>query len=222
MMGKWKTCFKLLKYSQNFKSIIWGAIIFFLLGLGMFVGVVKLDIRFAMASAILILLSFTMLLQLKEDLIFSDMVCTSSKRRFFDTVFSDVLWVSAGVAAYLIYAVMVFLFLENGNVEEFYAKNVLWISGLVIMVIMGFLPVSFKYYWPSLITLNLLNMMFLKYIDYLTEAGKTLIRVSTPMGFWMGLGMVLAGGVLSVVLRRILYKKPLSKWMVRQYLKKME
>lgn len=221
MMGRWKTCFKLLKYSQNFNRSIWGAIIFFLMGLGLFVGVVKLDIYFAIAPALFLLLSFTMLLQLKEDLIFSAMVCASSKRRFFDTLFSDVQLVSAGVAVYLIYGVLVLLFLENGNVEEFYAANVLWVSSLCIAVFMVFLSMYPKYYWTSLITVWFLYMFFQEYLDYLTEAGKTFIRVSTPIGFWMGLGVVLAGGVISVVIRRLLYKKPLSKWIVREYLKKM-
>lgn len=221
MMGRWKICFKLLKYSHNFSRSIWLAAIFFLLGLGLFVGVVKLDIYFAIVPALFILLSFAMLLQLKEDLIYSAMVCTSSKRRFFDTLFSDVLLVSAGMAPYLIYGVLVFLFVENGNVEEFYAANVLWVSSLCIAVSMVFLTTYLKYCWPSLIMIWFLYMLFQEYLDYLSDAGKTLIRVSTPTGFWMGLGVVLAGGVISVVLRRLLYKKPLSKWMVREYLKKM-
>lgn len=221
MMGRWKTCFKLLKYSHNFSRSIWLAAILLLLGLGLFVGVVKLDIYFAIVPALFILLSFAMLLQLKEDLIFSAMVCTSSKRRFFDTLFSDVLLVSAGVATYLVYGVLVFLFVKNVKIEEFYAANVLWVSSLCIAVFMVFLPTYLKYYWPSLITTWFLYMLFQEYLDYFSDAGKTLISVSTPTGFWMGLGVVLAGGVISVVLRRLLYKKPLSKWMVREYLKKM-
>ena len=62
MMGKWKTCFKLLKYSHNFSRSIWLAAIFFLLGLGLFVGVVRLDLSFVILSVLLILLSFGMLL----------------------------------------------------------------------------------------------------------------------------------------------------------------
>lgn len=221
MMGKWKTCFKVLKYSHNFSKSIWLAAIFLLLGLGLFVGVVKLDIYFAIVPALFILLSFAMLLQLKEDLIFSAMVCTSSKRRFFDTLFSDVLQVSAGIVTYLIYGILVFLFLKNEAVEKYYAANALWVSSLCIAVFMVFLPTYLKYYWPSLITTWFLYMLFQEYLDYFSDAGKTLISVSTPTGFWMGLGVVLAGGVISVVLRRLLYKKPLSKWMVREYLKKM-
>ena len=64
-------------------------------------------------------------------------------------------------------------------------------------------------------------MLFQEYLDYLSDAGKTLISVSTSVGFWMGLGMVLAGGVISVVIRRILYKKPLSKWAVRVNMQKI-
>lgn len=221
MMGKWKTCFKLLKYSQNFNRTIWLATILFLLGLGMFVGVVRLDLRFAMISALFILLPFIILLQLKEDLMYSAMVCTSSKRKFFDTLFSDVLLVSAGVATYLVYGVLVFLFVKNVKIEEFYAANVLWVSSLCIAVFMVFLPTYLKYYWLSLITTWFLYILFQEHLDNLEDTGKTLISVSTPTGFWMGLGVVLAGGAISVVIRRLLYKKPLSKWMVREYLKKM-
>lgn len=221
MMGKWKTCFKLLKYSQNFNRTIWTAVIVLLLGLGLFVGVVKIDLSFVILSVLLIMLSFAMLLELKEDLIYPAMVCTSSKRRFFDTLFSDVLLVSAGIATYLIYGILVFLFLRNGSVEEFYAANALWVSSLCIAVFMVFLSMYPKYYWLSCITVWFLYMLFQEYIDLLSESGKTLISVSTPVGFWMGLGVVLAGGVISVVTRRLLYKKPLSKWIVREYLKKM-
>ncbi len=221
MMGKWKTCFKLLKYSHNFSRSIWLAAILFLLGLGLFVGVVRIDLSFAMLPVIFLLLPCTVLLQLKEDLIYSAMVCAFPKRRFFDTLFSDVLLVSAGVAPYLIYGVLVFLFVDNGNVEEFYAANVLWLSSLCIAVIIVFLPMSLKYYWTSIITGWFLYMFFQMSLDYLADTGKTLLRVSTPVGFWMGLGVVLAGGVISVVIRRLLYKKPLSKWIVREYLKKM-
>lgn len=220
-MGRWKTCFKLLKYSHNFSRSIWLAAILLLLGLGLFVGVVRIDLSFAMLPAIFLLLPCTVLLQLKEDLIYSAMVCAFPKRRFFDTLFSDVLLVSAGVAPYLIYGVLVFLFVENGNAEEFYAANVLWVSSLCIAVFMVFLPTYLKYYWPSLITTWFLYMLFQEYLDYLSDAGKTLISVSTSVGFWMGLGMVLAGGVISVVLRRLLYKKPLSKWAVRVNMQKI-
>lgn len=220
-MGKWKTCFRLLKYSHNFSRSIWLAAILFLLGLGLFVGVVRIDLSFAMLPVIFLLLPSTVLLQLKEDLIYSAMVCAFPKRRFFDTLFSDVLLVSAGVAPYLIYGVLVFLFVENGNAEEFYAANVLWVSSLCIAVIIVLLPMSLKYYWISIITGWFLYMFFQMSLDYLADTGKTLLRVSTSVGFWIGLGMVLAGGVISVVIRRLLYKKPLSKWMVREYLKKM-
>lgn len=221
MMGKWKSCFKLLKYSENLKRSIWVAAIVLLLGLGLFVGVVKLDIYFAIVPALLILLSFTMLIQLKENFIYSAMVCAFPKRRFFDTLFSDVLLISAGVATYLIYGVVVFLFVKNVKVEEFYAANVLWVSSLCIAVFMVFLSTYLKYYWPSLIMTWFLYMLFQEHLDNLEDAGETLIRVSTSVGFWMGLGVVLAGGVISVVIRRLLYKKPLSKWIVREYMKKM-
>ncbi len=221
MMGKWKTCFKLLKYSENLKRSIWAAAIVLLLGLGLFVGVLKGEIRFVTMSVLIILLSLTLLVQLKENFMLSSMVCASSKRRFFDTLFSDVLWVSAGVAAYLIYGVLVLLFLENGDVEEFYAANVLWISGLCITMFIAFLPIYLRYYWSGLITNILLYMLFQEYIDYLEESGKTLLRVSTPIGFWMGLGVVLAGGAVSIVIRRILYKKPFSKWVASENMRKM-
>lgn len=220
MMGRWKTCFKLLKYSENLKRSIWAAAIVLLLGLGSFVGVVKGEFRFVMISALIVLLSLTLLVQLKENFMLSSMVCASSKRRFFDTLFSDVLWISAGVAAYLIYGVLVLLFLKKGDVEEFYAANVLWISGLCITIFLVFLSIYLKYYWGGLITSLLLFMSMQHYIDQMVEDGKMLLRVSTPIGFLMGLVVVLAGGAVSVVTRRILYKKPFSKWIASENLRK--
>ena len=102
-MGRWKTGFKLLKYSHHFKRSIWEASFLFLMGLGLFVGVVRGDIRFVMISIPIIFLSLTMVLQLKEDFMFLAMVCASPQRRFLDTLFSDVLLISPGVVAYLIY-----------------------------------------------------------------------------------------------------------------------
>ena len=221
MMGRWKTCFKLLKYSHHFKRSIWGASFLFLMGLGLFVGVVRGDIRFVMISIPVIFLSLTMVLQLKEDFMFLAMVCASPQRRFLDTLFSDVLLISPGVVAYLIYVAMVLLFLKGGDVEGVSTANVLLISGLTIAIFIVFIPMCLKWYWRGLICSLLLYMLLEHYIDKMADAGKTLISESTPIGFLLGLGTVLAGGAISVVIRRILYKKPLSKWAVRVNMQKI-
>ena len=127
----------------------------------------------------------------------------------------------AGAITYLIFGILVILFLANEAVEKYYAANALLVSSLCIAVFMVFLSMYSKYYWLSLIAVWFLYILFQEYIDFLSDTGKTLISVSTPIGFWMGLGVVLAGGAISVVIRRILYKKPLSKWIIREYMKKI-
>lgn len=217
MITEWKRCMKLVKYGYNLKSSIACAVIFFVLGILWCIG----DKGMFAMGGMYIVLGPLMLVQVIYTGLMAGMPLSSPRRRFIEIQLQDGLQLLVGVLGYLLVVLVAAIKVYRGHstpeLSIAYGQMVLY-TGMLVGVLLIYMGIVYKYFLFSLI-LFMGGFAFI-YIGLWGEMIKIAHSVNMVSGTLLGLLFVLIGEVLSGVLRRLLYKKPLNKYAMGMALRK--
>jgi len=221
MMANLKKSFKLLRYSHNFKGMM--GVMALLFAASIFVDILAFEFGYdvQMMGNILLFLALTVPMQLKEDLMLSQMLVSSGLRRFFDVNFADILLLLGSLASYLIKIIFVVLLCEEGKVM---GSNITALF-LTIGCVIGIITVSFGFMMKSMLfsffiyfIIGIPCVVLMACIEKLIE--KDMLNPGKLQAFVIGTCFVLVGNLLAMYFRRKLYRKPLSRFAGSEDLKK--
>lgn len=221
MIAEFKKHMKLMKYGYNFKPGIIGAAVLMLGGICLY-----LTGMFSLMSSIYIIFGLTSLLSIEETLLISGLVASSPKKRGLEIWGQDILQLVLATFGFLLIIFLDWIQrLINPELEGDGATNFIMI-GLVIAMIQVYWAFINKSYLFGIIigaavyllaSIMVVNAYIAGYIEPSFLNG--LIRtdeIKVVVGFFI----VLAGCLIAGWIRRLLYKKPLSKYMMAGELRK--
>lgn len=208
MINELKKQIKLLKYGFNLKSSIVTAVIFFLIGI--FLSVYLMDSVSFLMGGLYVVLAPAMALQVKQSLLVSGLVASSPKKRSLETWMTDILQMVIGVTTYLLlvaFAVWEQNLSANGAGD--YAKSLIYI-GILEGILWVYYGIVYKSFWLSTIAFAI--TYFLAMTNGFADGWFSKLSVGMAGAPLLGLLFVFLGNFLSAVLRRALYRKPLTKY----------
>ena len=202
MMCDWKTGLKMLRYAYKFKLNLVISIVFVVVGIGC--------LCFGGASIVMggcwFMLGLTYMMQPMFNLVYAGSVATSPKRNSLSLYAPDMIVVSAGVITYLVV------------IGIGWIKGYEGVDGLVFK---QFMLATFGIMFLMLIYLGVSYHIFIVgtfIFSFSAGASGVLASVMVQMFslelgniYVIGLVLIVAGVVLNCVVRRLLYRKPMSK-----------
>lgn len=203
MWKEWKKGFQLIKYSYNFKMNI-GLGIFFLV-IGSFMSL--LGTNSFLFGAVYFYLGTVMVLQLSYSLLFSQMVVASPKKRFIDIDFADLLSDVGAIFSYLFFCIfaVVKIYVFSGDKSEY--SSLLPVLGISILVCMIYYSVCYKYFVVG-------SVIFALVFATTLFASMSIVRKMTfgslPVNIIIGLVIIVIGCLISGIVRKCYYRKPIS------------
>lgn len=213
MIANLKKSLKLIKYGYKFEyNIAISAVV-------LVVVVILYTLTFVL-SANLFILNFILLYvaiglpsQIREDLLHSQILASSGFRRFFDINFGDVYAFISGIIAYLIHGGLILLFYKEGAFKGETLTTLLVSAGFCI----GAMTISFalinKTFGAGLFMYFLVgfcNGFCSAVIEDLEASG--LLDLNRGSAFAVGIGLVVVSALISMWARRLVYKRPYSRF----------
>lgn len=211
MMQELKRCFKLLRYAYGLKNYIVGTVVLFFIAVLSTIGGSYIGMMGYMASAVFMFISFVMIAQLKDNYLFSGMVMASGRKRCLEIMLTDIIVGAGGFASYLLHAVLVIHFVDEEFLQEASLATILIITGITIAIFIVYYGFSNKYYVFALVS-SFFYYFFLDVIGniFMNNEIGSLVGHDTGYGLLVGSAIVVAGIILSMIVRRVLYKKAAS------------
>lgn len=203
-----KNCFKLLKFGYQIKTNILCAVLFFLIGIGF--SAVGHE-QFALC-VVYFFLAILFVVQSMYMAIYSDFVGASPKRRKVEIRYIDIQNVIGGIVASVTTIIVAFLARPQSSEGPSMETNLI-IGGWMVIVMYCYMSMSFKtmfvgtlFFFVSFFSvLNIAGSAFTAVFDDVL-AGKTVFAVIVFL-VEVVIGIVLGHGI-----RRLLYRKSMSKW----------
>ncbi len=203
-----KNCFKLFKYGYQMKTNILCAVLFFLLGIGFCA--VSHD-QFVICI-VYFFLSILFVAQPMHMMLFSEFVGASPKRKKVELRYIDIINVVGGILAAVISIIAAFLS-ESQSSESVSVETNLIIGGWVAIILYCYMSLSFKtmIVGTILFFVSFFSVMYIAGGAFVVMfddifAGKTVLAVVIFL-VEVAIGIVLGHGV-----RRLLYRRSMSKW----------
>lgn len=214
MIKSFRTQIKLLKYGSNIKSSIAAAALFFLLGLFFLI----MDSEGIVIGSLYIFASLLMLLQVYNTLLSIGMVTASPKRRMLETWLNDILGLLTGICYYifLLIIAVIKMNLEDGAMEQQYGTAFLF-AGMMGGWILVYCGMAWKSFLISVIIFS--GGFFVIFSEF-SNAIEEGISINPGIGALLGILAVVLGAVIAGIIRRVLYKIPISKYAVGANLRK--
>lgn len=208
MMKDIKNCFKLLKYGYQIKLNIVCAVLFFLMGIAFSVTGHE---QFVLC-VVYFFLAILFVVQSMYMAIYSDFVGASPKRSKVELRYIDILNVTGGIVASAITILVAFL-TDSQSSEGPSVETNLIIGGWMVIVMYCYICMSFKamlvgtilFFVTFFSLMNIGGGAFTAAFDDML-AGKTVFAVIVFL-IEVAIGIVLGHGI-----RRLLYRKSMSKW----------
>lgn len=202
MMSNWKIGFKLIRYAYQVKLNIVCAASFFILGIiSMCIG----DAFFIVLGALWSLLGLLFLNQLLFYLEYAGMIASSPKRTALSFSAQDVVVVVGSILVYVIIVVIeemkAHIFLRT---DEPYS---LFIAFLMMFWILLYIGIAYRLF-------ILATILFCCASGFSPMVGliwPQIASLQTAEVYVIGFVLVLVGIVLNCIIRRVLYRMPLSK-----------
>lgn len=218
MIEEWKRCIKLIKYGYNLKSSIVCGLIFFVIGI---IFCILDGTMFAMGG-LYIILGPMMLVQISYTALMAGMPLSAPRRRFMETKLQDGLQFIISILGYFLVILFAMLKLYQGHYADelgaTYGEMVMY-TGMMSGILMIYYGIVYKYFLTSLFLL--VGGFALVYMGAWGDMIKDFsYSVDMVKGSLIGLLCIIMGGVIGIVLRRILYKKPLNKYAMGAALRK--
>lgn len=213
MITEWKRCAKLIKYGYNLKSSVAAAAIFFVLGIVMCV--LSPDEMFSLGG-MYIVLGPMLLIQCVYTSLSAGISMSSPRRRFIETWFHDGLQLLIGLAGYALVILIAVIQISHGHsgAEERAALGqAILYTGMLTGVLMIYMGIVYKTFLLSVL------LFLVAFVSLMAEVPDKIFgfmqSVTVAKGILWGLAAIAIGAVISGLLRRMLYKKPLSKFSIR-------
>lgn len=202
MMNEMKRCLKLYRYSYGMKRCLVFAVIFEIIAILMlFVN------GLSALGGVYLMLGPGMLIQSFLSLELSGMVASSPFRK---SMFWRGINLFYLVISFVSYALMVFLTWVNYRIhplQEGSFSETLILEALFYTMVLIYMSISYKYFVVATIGF---------FLTFYTGFTYTLLNafpsISGVMAVAAGVLIIMAATVLSAFIRRLLYKKPLSRW----------
>ncbi len=224
MMNEMKKVCKLIQYGYNFKVSVGCGIVFVMLGVVFSILGSKMSSALHMQPAVLstmyVFLGPLMALQVLYTLLFSEIVKSSPRNYTLEVLAPNLFATIMGVFSFIfsIISALIGMKVSPDLAENYYA--VIMSSGIMLAGMILYFGVCYKYF--VLGTIGFIVGFLVIYgglSAYIFKYGVSfeLTMVNSSL---IGGGIVAAGIILSCVLRKLLYKKPISKYSAGAYLKK--
>lgn len=215
MIHEFRMQLKLIRYGSNLKSSIGAAVFFFLIGMLFLI----MDTDFFVIGSIYIFFGPLMLLQVENTLLSCGSVTASPRRRILETWLPDILGFILGICCYVFLLIIAFIRVYFTMValhyEEFpqqYGKALLF-AGLMGGWILIYCGVAWKSFLISVVAFG---SGFYVILHIFNEA----MVIDLGFGALTGFLAVVLGAVFAGILRRLFYKKPISKYSMGANLRK--
>lgn len=211
MMNELKSCFKLLKYSHQAALNIVLGIAFFLFG------IVENIAMSNMGFEIIFLVMMPIFLcQMSYCLVYMGMVSTSARKRVLAVVLPDVVCaagVAFGIIVWFVCWAVREKVMKNSNLffirmeTEHGLGTSLLLIGVVCCLLMLYMAACYKYYVASTICFALGMSVFGGASVFISDK----VKLTNIQGALVLFLLYVLGVVLSGALRRLLYRRPISK-----------
>ncbi len=206
MMKKVKENFNLLKYGYHFELNIIGAVIC----------IIVWPLQLFIHNMPFFLVSCIFIINVASTLEMSGIIKTSPKFRPF--YFSIQRMVN--IAGFLLYFIILFIikFIQMGSWKKFKLAtgNEFVLAGFFYIIIICYMSIAFKFFFiPTAI-------FFISYLAccLIQSVIDNIVSFTMEQGILIGLVCVAAGMLLSEFLKRITYRKPLSKYALGSSIRK--
>ncbi|MDE6761936.1 MAG: hypothetical protein K2J90_14865 [Lachnospiraceae bacterium] len=213
MTRELKVSLKMMKYGNNIKSNIGCGALFFLLGI-VFVVRGGMETGGIVLGSTYIFLSVMMIKQIAYSLHFVGLVASSPRKKIIEIYMLDVLDFISGMICYVILLMMVWIQNQFAVEQNVQCGNALVFAGLEGGLILVYQAASIKSFLLSSVGYVMGFCIILMNMD------RVIFSISPTGGAVTGFLFVLLGVVLAGVLRRLIYRKPLSRYAVGQDLRK--
>lgn len=205
MMQDLKTSWKLLKYSFQFKTNIVAGIFFMVLGS---IWLLLDGPKGLYVAALYVYVGPIMLVQLTYNLLFANMVATSSVKKALDGTFPNVVGLLGSLLGYAFAVVYMIIFSNIYPENEMSGGNMLVVIGLIMLVTIIYYSVAYKWFVVSTILFCFCLAVTLAFgMALFIYSG---VEISLLQGTLIGLGIVVGANLLGVLIRKVLYKLPNS------------
>lgn len=216
MINELKKQIRLIKYGFNMKSSIVVAVIFVVMGV--FFSFHLMDADGFLLAGFYIILGPTMMIQVQQSLLVSNLVAASPKKKALQTWIPDILQLILSTVVYLL--LVIFAVWQNFSTHGAgdYAKNLMYL-GILAGILLIYYGAAYKSFLFSVIFFTIAFSIF--YTNgILSDWFSINLSVDMAGAALLGLLFIFVGNLLSGVLRRVLYKKPLSKYAMGVQLRK--
>ena len=211
MIQELKRCFKLFRYAYGLKANVVGAVFMFLVALSCIFFGSFMNLTGYVVSAICMFISFVVIVQLKDNYLFSGLVMSSPRKRCLEIGLTDLLILIAGIGSYLLNGLLVFLLRNSQTYKDASLASIFLVAGIEITTFIIDYGFANRYYVFSMVMMisGYFFVGFWGSDEYLSKIG-SLVGHNAVYGFLAGGAIVVVGVLLSMGIRRLLYKKPLS------------
>lgn len=206
MMSGIKRSLKLIKYGYALKSSVLVFVLFFVLGT--WIRCIQTDEN-ALSGIVCVICGVLMLMQVHYYLLYANFVSASPRRKLLELTIPNVVSTIAGLLGYAVLVIVAIMQAKTLPQETESIVGTVLIGGLEIAALLMCFGAAYKYYVLSL------SLFFVVFFVLLSGGMAVLNQWNLNLDVYSASGIsllfVAAGIVLSCVLRRALYKRPLSK-----------
>jgi len=223
MLKDIKLGMKLLRYSYGFKTNI-ALIVFFLIIGGLMMALPKVSAFIFGGTYVYI--SFVMFIQMSYMLLSVQMVSVAPHRKLFEQTFPDAIMLISTMLWYLVLTILVAVCISlRPHLRAEYTVSLVVVAlGMAVMLI--YFGVCYKFFLPASILFSFTFMYMLMYgREVVTIYLLKYVGVNLFANFVIGLVILLVACLLSMLLRKLFYKRAMSKMamgaIVRQAMKQV-
>lgn len=217
MIKNFRKQIKLIKYGGDKKSSIAAAALFFLLGI---LFLVMMDSEGLIMGSLYIFSGLLMLLQVYNTLLSIGMVTASPKRRMLETWLIDILGLLTGICYYIFLLIIAMIKIHVADEADKQQYGIAFLfAGILGGWVLVYCGAAWKSFLISVITFSVgFFIIFSKYNEII--ANDKAMPVNLGIGAILGFLAIVLGAVLGGIIRRLLYKKPMSKYAMGANLRK--
>ena len=205
MIKELKKTIKLLKYAYQYKMNVCFGIIFIVLGVCMFlIG----HENSMLLGGVYIMLGPMMMQQIGCALLYCNLVASSGQKRFLETIYSDVI---IGGTSILVYGVTIVycVIRQQFQTEPVHLGNVAITIAFCLAAVLCYYGVVYKFFVSGIILFALAYMV--TYFGGAACIKSDFFQFDLKEAALIGLVVVIVGNVIGILLRRLFYRKPISK-----------
>ncbi len=200
--------FKLLRYSYKFKVNVLFTCFFMLMGALM----IFFNVEGFLLGSIYLFLGPIMMLQMNYSLMHAQLVSVSGKRRLMELTFPNFVNCISAVLLYLTLSVLACVFAGlRPQQKTTYSISIIFVS-ILIVICMIYYGICYKYFIVGTILFACtFSAFYFIFRESLILFFMRTVGLNIPTTFSVGLVIILTGCVVSCLLRRAFYRKPISR-----------